>query len=170
MDKVKRRLIKLKLFAVEDIEVYNNKYSCFIEMKKRRVCRLIKEAYEQKTVLTLEDLSVILGTSIGSISKWVREYQKEKGELLPTRGNVADIGPGLTHKKEIVSLHIQGMITPEISRKTNHSREAVDRYISDYERIKVLKERNFTAEEISNISQRGLSVVNQYLEIIEKSS
>lgn len=143
-DHFKRKIIKLTLYSSEDIKPLEDRYYCFVEIKKQRTIRLIKEAYDQKTVLTLEDLSIILAVSVGTISQWVREYQKKNNEYLPTRGNIADIGQGLTHKKQIINLYAKGMLTPEIAKKTNHSKDAVDRYISDFERIKILKNETST--------------------------
>lgn len=169
-DNFKRKLIKLTLYSSEDVKPLEDRYSCFTQIKKLRTFRLIKEAYDQETVLTLEDISILLAVSVGTVSQWVLEYQKKNNEYLPTRGNIADIGPGITHKKQIINLYVKGMLTPEISRKTNHSRDAVDRYISDFERIKILKERNFSANEISHITGRGITVVQQYFEILQNSN
>ena len=166
LENTKKKIIKLTLVDKEDIYLLKKKHKCYREIQKQRTIRLIKEAYKQDTVLTLDDLLILLSTNVGYIDGWIQEYQKEKNELLPIRGNIADIGPGLTHKRQIIELYTKGLLTSEIARKTNHSEEAADRYIVDYEKVKVLKEQNFTPEKISFLIGKGLSVVNQYLEFI----
>lgn len=165
LEQTKQRVIKLTLVAQEDIGLLQNRYSGFRDIQRQRTIRLIKEAYEQKAVLTTDDLLILLAANRTYLCQWIGEYQKKHHTILPIRGNIADIGPGLTHKKQIVSLYTQGFLTPEIARRTKHSKEAVDRYITDYERTKTLKERGFKTEEISFLMKRGQSVINQYLKL-----
>jgi len=166
LENTKKKVIKLTLVDQKDIYLLKKKYKCFKEIQKQRTIRLIKEAYKQNTVLTIDDLLILLSINAGYIDKWIQEYQKENKEILPIRGNIADIGPGLTHKRQIIELYVKGLLTSEIARKTNHSEVAADRYITDYEKIKILKEQNFTPEKISFLIGKGLSVVKQYMEFI----
>jgi len=53
----------------------------------------------QKGVLTHADVGAILRLSSGTISRYVREYEKETGEIVPRRCNIHDMGLTLTHKK-----------------------------------------------------------------------
>lgn len=163
LEKTKQRVIKLTLVAQEDIKLLKNRYTNFRDIQRQRAIRLIKEAYKQKAVLTIDDLLILLTTNSTYLSRWIQEYQEKNNEILPIRGNVADIGPGLTHKKQIISLYTRGLLTPEIARLTNHSEKSVDRYITDYERIKLLKEHGFKSEEVSFLVKRGRKVVDQYL-------
>lgn len=163
LEKTKQRVIILSLVTQEDVELLVNSYTKFRDIQRQRAIRLIKEAYRQKAVLTADDLLILLATNPSYLSKWIQEYQEKNNEILPIRGNVADIGPGLTHKKQIISLYVQGLLTPEIARLTNHSEKSVDRYITDYERVNLLKERGFKSEEISFLIKRGRKVVDQYL-------
>ena len=40
-----------------------------------------------------------MGLTAGTISRYVREHEKETGDLVPRRGTVHDMGPSLTHKR-----------------------------------------------------------------------
>ncbi|MCE2414922.1 DUF1670 domain-containing protein [Candidatus Poribacteria bacterium] len=73
------------------------------------------------------------------VSDYVNEWQRASGEILPTRGNIHDLSGAITHKKEIITLYLQGYLTPTIAAKTKHSKEAVDRYIRDDESVKVVR-------------------------------
>jgi len=166
LDNTKKRTIKLTLFSPDDLNLLKNSYTNFRDIQNRRVIRFIKEAYQQDAVLTSEDLLILLALDEAYITDWIKAYQNKTGQILPTRGNIADIGPGITHKRIIIKLYRQGYLTPEIARKTNHSEESVDRYIADFERIKTLKERRFTMEEISFLTNRGLKIIKEYFDIL----
>ena len=60
------------------------------------------------------------------MSNYVQQYQREQDEILPTRGNIHDIGPGITHKGIIVRKKLEKKSTSQIARETKHSPEAVD--------------------------------------------
>ena len=36
------------------------------------------------------------------VGEVLREYEAEANEIVPTRGTVHDIGPGVTHKAEVI--------------------------------------------------------------------
>jgi DNA-binding CsgD family transcriptional regulator len=96
------------------------------------------------------------------VSRYVQEFQKEHNEILPTRGNIHDIGPGITHKGIIVRKKLEKKSTSQIAKETNHSPEAVDMYIRDYGRVKMLIGKRMTVEEISYATGISRGVVEQY--------
>ena len=49
------------------------------------MARLIKSAYEQGGLLTGAEVSVLLNRSMGTISRYLKEYHKHHKELLPTK-------------------------------------------------------------------------------------
>jgi hypothetical protein len=97
--------------------------------------------------------------------KYVREWEEETGELLPMKGYRMDQGSRPTHKKEIVRLYEQGLEPPDVARETRHSLKAVERYLQDYERVKLLLKRRIQVEEIGSLIGRGKRVVLEYVEI-----
>ncbi len=74
------------------------------------------------------------------------------------------MGPTVTHKREIVRLRLQKVSTPEIARRTNHSEEAVDRYINDYERVIRISDI-FEPIDIAFITNLSESLVIEYLDL-----
>ena len=135
------------------------------EIENARVVRLFNEAYEQGALLTQADIGVLIGKSTATVSKYVQEYQKEHDEVLPTRGNIHDIGPGITHKGIIVRKKLEKKSTSQIAKETNHSPEAVDRYIRDYGRVKMLIGKRMTVEEISYATGISRGVIEQYKDL-----
>ena len=102
------------------------------------------------------------------VCDYVNEWQKTTGEILPTRGNIHDLSGAITHKKEIITLYLQGHLTPRIAAKTKHSKEAVDRYIRDYEIVKVVRSATPDIDKISHITKLSKRVISQYLDLIPK--
>jgi hypothetical protein len=132
---------------------------------RRRLARMVKATEEQGGLLTIAEMSVILNQSYEVTRKYVREWEEETGELLPMKGYRMDQGSRPTHKKEIVRLYEQGLEPPDVARETRHSLKAVERYLQDYERVKLLLKRRVVVEEISSLIGRGKHVVLEYVEI-----
>ncbi len=135
-------------------------------LRKRRLVRWVDEAFDQGALLTQLDLAILLGVCDAVVSQYVNEIQKE-GKLLPTRGNIHDLSGAITHKREIITLYLEGYLTPEIAFKTNHSNESVDRYIRDYHRVELLWKHGITdLDEISQLARLSRRVVHQYVDLL----
>jgi hypothetical protein len=120
----------------------------------------------QGALLTQLDLAILLGVCDAVVSQYVNEIQKE-GKLLPTRGNIHDLSGAITHKREIITLYLEGYLTPEIALKTNHSNEAVDRYIRDYHRVEMVWKHGLTdLDQISQLTRLSKRVVQQYVDLL----
>jgi hypothetical protein len=135
------------------------------ERDKRRLARMVKAAEEQGGLLTIAELSVILNKSYEVTRQYVRGWEEETGELLPMKGYRMDQGSSPTHKKEIARLYEQGLEPPDIGRETGHALKSVERYLQDYERVRMLLKRGMIAEDISSTIGRGVRVVLEYIEI-----
>lgn len=135
-------------------------------LRKNRLKRWVDQAFDQGALLTQLDLAVLLGVCDAVVSQYVQEIQKE-GHLLPTRGNIHDLSGAITHKREIITLYLQGYLTPDIALKTNHSKEAVDRYIKDYHRVEILWQHDIKdTDKISQLSRLSKRVVQQYIDLL----
>jgi len=132
-----------------------------------------EEALGQGGLLSQSDLAVLLNCCDAVVSQYVNEYQRTSGKLLPTRGNIHDLSGAITPKREIIALYLQGYLTPTIASKTQHSKEAVDRYIRDFEAVRTVVNHRITdIDEIVQITKLSKRVVQQYLDLLpnEKSS
>lgn len=134
------------------------------QVRKTVIERILKEADEQGGTLSQTDIAMILAISKTSVSEYIREIQKEKNIILPYRGTIHDLGPTVTHKREILRLKLQKISPPEISRRTYHSNESVDRYINDFERVTRIADK-FDPVDIAFITNLSLSLVNEYIEL-----
>jgi len=131
------------------------------------MARLIKSAYEQGGLLSGAELSVLLNRSLGTIGRYMKSYHEKNKDILPTKGMILDQGSSPTHKGSIIDLYEQGYPEIDISRLTNHSIEAVGRYIKSYKNIKLLMEKGFNLMEMVRVSGMGRSTIIQYRELVE---
>jgi DNA-binding CsgD family transcriptional regulator len=139
------------------------------EVRRFKVARILNEAYTQKGVLTQSDVAELLGVSVGTIGKDIREYQEENKLILPYRGTIHDIGPSTTHKKLIISLFLQNVPTPDIARNTCHTEEACDRYIKAFKNVRMLY-RTMKPFEIARTLEMSERLVNEYIALLEQKN
>ena len=140
------------------------------ELKLKKVERWTHQAYDQGALLTQLDLAVLLTTSSMTAGEYVREYQNVYNRPLPTRGNIQLLGGGQTHKRPIIALHLKGYLVPTICQKANHSKESVERYIRDFESVKLLSTKFDDVDVISRIIRLTPPVVKQYLDLVPLDS
>jgi len=135
-------------------------------LRMKRLERFVDQAFDQGALLTQLDLAALIGVCDAVVSKYVNEIQ-ESGKLLPTRGNIHDLSGAITHKREIITLYLLGYLTPDIALKTNHSKEAVDRYIKDYHKVETLWMHGITdLDETSLLTRLSKKVVQQYIDLL----
>ena len=91
----------------EDLECHN----LFDTKSKRQqqICRMAVEAKDQNSLLTQEDLGELLGTDVRTIRRDIKDL-RERGIVVPTRGQQKDIGPGVTHREIAIKMFIEHML------------------------------------------------------------
>lgn len=135
------------------------------QRQQQQVVRLIQSAYKQGGLLTLAELSVMVNLGYEKVRQYVRDWEEETGELLPLKGYQMDQGSRPTHKKEIIRLFEQGKEPPDVARETKHNLKSVERYLKDYERVKLLLKQGVPVYNIGSLIGRGQHVVQEYVEI-----
>ncbi len=125
----------LDLINEDDIERYTQK----ISKRKRQIevaVRLHNQAYTQGAVMTYADTAAVMRLSAGTVGSYIREYEKETGKMVPGRGNIHNMRPTLTHKRDICIKHLwEGKGVEQTARETLHSPSAVVRYANDFKRV-----------------------------------
>ena len=158
----------LPLVTKDDLERRIEHRDGIHERDKRLMVRLIKEAARQGGLLTQAELSVILNRSCRQISCYVNEWQKQTGELLPLKGYKMDQGSSPTHKAQIIRLFERGKEPPDVAYESGHSLTSVERYLKDYERVKMLLKSGNDVNAISMMINRGRKVVLEYIKIAQE--
>jgi DNA-binding CsgD family transcriptional regulator len=168
IDKCKLNAVILDLIDIGDIDdllAGINKR----ERQKKVATRLFEQAYEQGSVMTSADVAAIMRLAPGTVGKYVREIEKERGRPVPRRGNVHDMGPTLTHKRIIcVKCLKEGKTVEATARETNHSPEAVTRYINDFKRVYACLGSGWEIDKISYATGLSKSLTQEYVNLINE--
>jgi DNA-binding CsgD family transcriptional regulator len=137
------------------------------EIKKAAVARVFTQAYEQGGCLTNVETALLLKISPSTVSKYTREWELENDTLLPRRGTIHDMGPTLTHKKEIIErLFLQGKSVEQVMRETYHSAEAITRYIVAFKQVLLCHRKGLSTEEIAFAVKMSKRLVEEYQRLI----
>lgn len=163
----------LPLITKEDIErrIYykkgdrNSNYEHRESRDIETMVRLIKSTKTQGGLLSGAEVSVLMNRSLGTIRKYLDAYRKKTGEILPLKGYVLDLGSLPTHKAIIISLYEQGISPADIVLKTSHSQDAVDRYIKQYDQIRILIRKGLDEKAIKEITGRSMKTVKEYIKL-----
>ncbi len=166
LEKTRITPVILSVVHDEDRKTRENGYS-HKELRKFKIARLLREAYEQKGVLSQADVAEMLGVSTGTVSKDIREYQIENQVVLPYRGTIHDLGRAITHKKIIIGHFLKNVPTPDIARITGHTEEACDRYIKAFKKVRTLH-GSMNHQEIARTLDMSEFLVKEYIAIIEE--
>lgn len=137
------------------------------ERQKKVVARLFKQAYDQGGVLTNADVGAIMRLSPGTISKYVREYEREQSTMVPRRGNIHDMGRTLTHKRLICQKHLKdGKTIEQTAQETFHSPESVRKYVNDFNRVRECLKAGWSVEKISYATGLSKNLTEEYVDMI----
>ena len=88
--------------------------------------------------------------------------------ILPVPGSILDSGTMFTHKELVIDLSMQGYYTKEIAKKTYHDPRSVDAYLKVFNAVLILWYFDLPKELISMVSDKGLKVVQEHINIINK--
>jgi hypothetical protein len=135
-------------------------------LRRSKIQRLTQEAQEQGALLTQEDLARLLCASRSTVKRDIAHLRAE-GIDIPTRGQVKDIGKGVSHKARIVGDWLAGYTFSEIQQRRRHSIHSIERYCSDFQRVARLHARGLSVAEMrigTGLSER---LIKEYLTIYE---
>jgi hypothetical protein len=131
-------------------------------LRKHKLLRFANEAYDQGGLLIQEDLALLLTTSIRTIQRDMQEM-RQQGIVVPTRGEIQDIGPTVSHKTKIIELYLKGYEYTEIEQRTRHTGESIKRYISGFSKVVLLSNQGYSVLQIRELTNSSEKVVIEYL-------
>jgi DNA-binding transcriptional regulator YhcF (GntR family) len=138
-----------------------------VELRRRRLLRITEEAREQDGLLSQEDLAWLLMCDVRTIRRDIADL-KEAGIIVPTRGTIRDIGPGVTHRAMAVRLWIEGKEPGEVARHIKHSLKAVESYLEKFKRVVYLLRKGFTSFETARTVGISTAATAIYTELYGK--
>jgi hypothetical protein len=161
-----RKPVVLTMYSVDDLVALGEGVAA---LRQLRILRITEEAYEQGALLTHEDLACLLSSSLATIKRDVKAL-RHQGTMVPTRGQVKDIGKGVSHKRQIVGDYLAGYTFSEIERRQRHSISSIRRYLRDFVRIIRLQAKEFTVAEIRRVTGVSERLVGEYQALYEDAS
>lgn len=135
-------------------------------LRRHRLARITRQAYDQGALLSYEDLAMILTTSPATVKRDCYHLRHD-GMFIMTRGMKHDMGPGLSHKTIIIDLYLKNHTFTEIEKITNHSETSVKRYLADFVQVASLYKQNFTHNQIRLIAKKSNRLVREYLQLYD---
>jgi hypothetical protein len=139
------------------------------EWRQRRLVRLIEYGWQHPqgpVLLTLADLSAMLGLNTVQVSQLLTDARRTTGKPLLTKGYYFDQGMRPTHKTQIIALYEAGMDEADIARHTDHASTSVGKYIRDYERVKLLLTRQTPLKQIGPLLQLQPNVTKAFVNLV----
>jgi hypothetical protein len=153
------------LSTPEDIQARIERRSPRARLRTRAV-RLCTQAYAQKALLSNCDLAELLGTHDSAVAKELVAHERSTKRPVPRRANLHDVGTGVTHKRIICWKHYALGKAPDlIARETYHSLEAVDRYLSQFDRVRHCRQLGMDPDKIAFTLACTRRLVDEYIQI-----
>jgi len=159
-------LVRLELAMPEDQEIVRTKG--LAAMRQGRLSRLARQARVQGGLLTVEDLAYLTCSSPATVKRDLAVL-RAADVAVPTRGQIKDIGPGLSHKAKVVQLYLWGLQFTEIESRTQHSEGSIRRYLADFRQIAALYARGAKTPEIRAATGRSASLISEYIALYERA-
>ena len=135
-------------------------------LRRSKIQRLTQEAQEQGALLTQEDLARLLCASRSTIKRDIAHLRAEEIDV-PTRGQVKDIGKGVSHKGRIVGDWLAGYTFSEIEQRRRHSLHSIERYCSDFQRVVRLHAHGLSVAEMRISTGMSERLIKEYLALYE---
>lgn len=158
--------VSLELATPADQEALRDKG--LATMRQGRLARLARQAQAQGGLLTVEDLAYLTCSSTATVKRDLA-CCRASGVAVPTQGQIRDIGPGISHKAQVLQLYLWGLQFTEIERRTRHSEDSIRRYLGDFRQVAALYARGAPVPEIRAASGRSAALIGGYIGIYERA-
>ncbi len=139
------------------------------DLKREAVARVCQEIDRQGGCITAAELAIMFKTTSTTVGKYIAQWETEHGQLLPRRGTIHDMGPTLTHKKEICRLlFVERKTVSQVVRLTKHSPQAIDRYITNFRQVFTCKTKGLTTQETAHATKLSQRLVEEYHRLFDE--
>lgn len=155
--------VQLTLFDQTDAEVLAQEGP--VGLRRVRVHRLVTETLIQGGALSQEDLACLLGVGLRSIKRIFAHY-RQHGIPLPSRGELKDMGRGVSHKVPVIRRYVQDLSLSEISRALgNHGIQSMARYLRHFALVMILDDRGLSPEQMQSVTGISRNLIEQYRQL-----
>lgn len=155
--------VHLTVMADDDIQVWHKQGPEAV--RRLRTHRIVYEASMQGGALSQEDIASILGISTRTVKRIFAHF-RQQGEALPSRGEVQDMGRGVSHRIPIVRKYVRDMSFSRISRELgDHGVQSMARYLHHFALVMILEDRGLTPEQMESVVGISVNLVEQYRDL-----
>ena len=161
----KRVAVTLTLDSPDDLETLHNGIAA---LRRSKIQRVTREAQEQGALLTQEDLARLLCASRSTVKRDIAQLRAE-GIDVPTRGQIKDIGKGISHKGQIIRDCLAGYTFSQIKQRRWHSTHSIERYCLDFQRVVRLHARGLSIADIRISTGLSERLIKEYLALYEEA-
>ena len=152
--------VHLTLLADEDAQLWAHKGSP--ALRRWRVRRIVYEASMQGGALSQEDIACLLGVSLSTVKRIFAHF-RQQGDSLPSRGEIQDMGRGVSHKIPIIRKYIQDLSFSRISLELGqHGISSMARYLHHFALVMILEGRGLTPQQMQSILGISENLIEQY--------
>ena len=138
------------------------------KIRNNAIARIQNEAYEQGSLLSMRDIGLISWRYDSAISNYRKQYEKQHNIILPNTGSLQDVGSCISHKAAIIRKIIVEKKDPlTVARETNHTMQAVDRYLKDFYRVQYCYNDNKNEDFTAKATGLNKFVIKEYFEILK---
>ncbi len=160
LSECRRVAVQLPLHSADDLPA-------LAALRQVRLLRLTEEAEAQGGLLSHEDLACLLCSSLATIKRDAHALRAQ-GLRVPTRGQVQDIGKGVSHQVQIVGDYLAGYTFSEIERRRHHSVGAIRRDCDDFVRIIRLQTQHLDCAAIRSATGLSERLIQEYLTLYQQ--
>ena len=152
--------VQLTVFAEEDVELWAREGP--VAVRQARVHRLTYEVLAQGGALSQEDLACVLGMSLKTVKR-IFAWYRQQGQRLPSRGEIQDMGRGVSHKIPVIRLYVQDLSFSWISQALGkHGISSMARYLRHFALVMVLQDRGLTPAQMQSVIGISENLIGQY--------
>jgi predicted transcriptional regulator len=134
-------------------------------LRHHRVKRILSEAVLQGGTLSQEDVALLLGISPRTVKRIFAAWRAE-GERLPSRGELQDMGRGVSHKIPVIRQYVQDLSFTQISRELgNHGIKSMARYLRHFALVMILVDRGLSVGQMQSVVGISEGLIAQYRDL-----
>jgi hypothetical protein len=131
-------------------------------LRRVRVRRLVYEALLQGGALSQEDLACILSISRKTVQR-LFAYFREQDEPLPSRGEIQDMGRGISHKVPVIRRYVQDVSFSRISLALHkHGIDSMVRYLRHFALVTILDDRGLSLPQMQSVIGISQNLIEEY--------
>lgn len=131
-------------------------------LRRLRVHRLTYEALLQGGALSQEDLACLMSLSLKTIKR-IFAFYRQQDQRLPSRGEIQDMGRGVSHKVPIIRKYVQDLSFSSISQHLRkHGISSMVRYLRHFTLVMILEERGLSPAQMESVIGISENLIKQY--------